>query len=67
MAEASNLPIELGNSPVNHGVYYRRFYRIPMIITSNNWQALVRQQDPEDAAWLERNAIVQVCDKDTLF
>ena len=65
--QSTNAQIELGNSPVNEGVYYRWFYRIPMIITCNDWRSLVLQEGPEDIEWLDRNCIVQTCDANTLY
>ncbi|MAI35743.1 MAG: hypothetical protein CMM07_29250 [Rhodopirellula sp.] len=65
--QSTNAQIELGNSPVNEGVYYRWFYKIPMIITCNDWHSLVMKEKPDDILWLERNAIVQTCDKRTLY
>ena len=65
--QSSNAQIELGNSPVNEGVYYRWFYKIPMIITCNDWHSLVLKEKPDDIEWLNRNAIVQTCDANTLY
>ena len=39
--QSSNVQVELGNSQINEGVYYRWFYKTPMIITCNDWHSFV--------------------------